>query len=269
MAAKLLVEATEKLCVQCHTEVVARADQERHVHAPVKDNCGSCHDAHASDHKFQLREAAPKLCVTCHKDVEKALASAHTVHGAVTQADGCVSCHAPHYGGNPSVRPEQFANEEAYKRAAHLDRNPEFLLLHQDRNFVAAARGRSVAYFCRKCHAKIKEQHLGSPHGEFGDPTCLYCHGGGSHGIQRATAEIIDTRPRSDGGRCSPCHRAGTMEAVGRIKATLLDTEAQIKTSGELYTQLEASGLSQPRAGKAPPPRQGGPVAAPADLPWL
>ena len=47
---------------------------------------------------------------------------------------------------------------------------------------------------------------------------------------------------RSEGGRCSPCHRAGTMEAVGRIKATLVDIEAQIKTSGELYSQLESSG---------------------------
>ena len=185
---------------------------------------------------------ADNACVQCHRDLPGRsseivdLEWKHSVHfGANVGCDGC-------HGGNPSVRREQFESDDAYKRAAHLDRNPEFLLLHQDRNFVAAARGRSVSYFCGKCHAKIKEQHLGSPHGEFGDPTCLYCHGGGSHGIQRATADIIDVRPRSEGGRCSPCHRAGTMEAVGRIKATLVDIEGQIKTSGELYAQLESSG---------------------------
>jgi hypothetical protein len=185
---------------------------------------------------------ADNACVQCHRDQPGRsseivdLEWKHSVHYAANV--GCDGCH----GGNPSLRREQFETDDAYKRASHLDRSPEFLLLHQDRNFVAAARGRSVSYFCGKCHAKIKEQHLGSPHGEFGDPTCLYCHGGGSHGIGRATAEIIDVRPRSDGGKCSPCHRAGTMEAVGRIKATLIETEAQIKTSGELYARLESSG---------------------------
>jgi hypothetical protein len=105
--------------------------------------------------------------------------------------------------------------------------------------FVSAARGRSVSYFCGKCHARIKAEHLGSPHGEFGDPTCLFCHGEGSHRITSPTPQIIDTRGRADRGRCGACHRAGTMESVTRIRSLLIDTEEQIKTSGELYAQLE------------------------------
>jgi hypothetical protein len=181
-------------------------------------------------------------CVECHADLPGR--SSHivelewkpSVHFAA--GVGCDGCH----GGDPTLRREQFGSEEAFKRAAHRERNPEFLVMHQEGQFVSAARGRSVSYFCGKCHSTIKEQHLGSPHGEFGDPTCLYCHGQGSHLITAATPGIIDTRPRSEGGRCTACHVAGTMEAVSRIKQVLIDTEEQIITSGEQYAELEEWG---------------------------
>ena len=181
-------------------------------------------------------------CIQCHRDLPGRssqivdLEWKHSVHyAAKVTCDGC-------HGGNPAAQRAQFASEDAFKRAAHLDRNPEFLAMHQENAPVSAARGRSVSYFCGKCHAKIKEQHLGSPHGENGEPTCLFCHGQGSHKITPASAQIIDTRGRSDNGRCSPCHRSGTMEAVGRIKQILINTEEQIKTSGKLYAQLEEWG---------------------------
>ena len=101
---KLLVESQDKLCVQCHSEITPKRGEERHVHAPVKDNCGACHDAHATDHKFQLRDATPALCVGCHKAVQTEIASAHVVHGALTQAEGCVSCHAPHFSQLPKLQ---------------------------------------------------------------------------------------------------------------------------------------------------------------------
>ncbi len=191
---------------------------------------------------------AANACINCHRDVPGRssqiveLEWKHSVHfKAGVTCDGC-------HGGNAAVRREQYDSDEAFKKAAHLDRNPEFLLLFQQKEFVSAAHGRSVSYFCGKCHAKIKEQHLGSPHGEFGDPTCLYCHaqmtrdGQGSHKITPASAAIIDTRDRSERGRCSPCHRSATMQAVARIQAMLIDTEKQIKESGERYAKLESWG---------------------------
>jgi hypothetical protein len=185
---------------------------------------------------------AANACINCHRDVPGRssqivdLEWKHSVHfKAGVTCDGC-------HGGNAAVRREQYDSDEAFKKAAHLDRNPEFLLLFQQKEFVSAARGRSVSYFCGKCHSKIKEQHLGSPHGEFGDPTCLYCHGQGSHKITPASAAIIDTRDRSERGRCSPCHRSATMQAVARIQNLLIDTEKQIKSSGEMYAKLESWG---------------------------
>jgi hypothetical protein len=185
---------------------------------------------------------ADNACVQCHRDKPGRLSEIvdlewkQSVHYAASV--GCDGCH----GGNPAPRREQYKSDDEWKKASHLERNPEFLVLHQDKEFTKSARGRSVSYFCGKCHAKIKEQHLGSPHGEFGDPTCLFCHGQGSHKITHPGTDIIDTRGRSEGGRCSPCHRSATMKAVGRIKTILADTEEQIKTSGRLYTDLEAWG---------------------------
>jgi hypothetical protein len=187
---------------------------------------------------------AGNACVECHRDLPGRSSQIvevewkHSVHFAAKI--GCEGCH----GGNAAARREQFESAEAFKRAAHLERNPEFLLLHREnQDFVSSVRGRSVSYFCGKCHADIKEKHLGSPHGDFGDPTCLYCHGQGSHQIAHPSPDlIIDTRGRSEGGRCSPCHRAATMEAVARIKKILNDAQQQIDDSGKWYKQLEEWG---------------------------
>ncbi len=185
---------------------------------------------------------AGNACVDCHRNLPGRsseiveLEWKQSVHHAANV--GCEGCH----GGDASVARAQFSSDQAWKRAAHQDRNPEFLLMKSGNEFASAPRGRSVSYFCGRCHARIKEQHLGSPHGEFGDPSCLFCHGQGSHKITHPTADIIDTRQRSEGGRCSPCHRSGTMQSVARIKTLLIDTEEQIKTSGQLYKQLEEWG---------------------------
>lgn len=187
---------------------------------------------------------ADNACVACHKDLAGrsaeivALEWKLSVHyGANVGCDGC-------HGGNPALKREQFPSDEAFKVASHQERNPEFLLQHRDQEFATPARGRNISYFCGKCHAQIKEHHLGSPHGEFGDPTCLYCHtdGAKTHLIVHPTPEIIDTRTRAEGGKCSPCHRAATMLTVGRIKTILTDAEGQIASTEKLYAALEADG---------------------------
>ncbi len=186
---------------------------------------------------------ASNACVQCHRDLQGRSSeivelewkrSMHYDAGV-----GCEGCH----GGNPAAQREEFASDEDWKKAAHLQRDPEFMFMHRPQGmFVSPGRGRSVSYFCGKCHADIKEKHLGSPHGEFGDPTCLYCHGQGSHLIEDPTLALIDTRGRDEGGRCSPCHLASSMETVTRIKSLLVETEQHVQTSGALYAELEGWG---------------------------
>lgn len=197
----------------------------------------------ASENGYGEDPFSQNNCVQCHANLPGRsseiveLEWKHSVHfGAKVGCDGC-------HGGNASLRSEQFESDDAFKRAAHLERHADFLVMHStEREFVSEARGRAVSYFCGKCHSDIKEKHLGSPHGDFGDPTCLYCHGQGSHRITEPSPEIIDTRSRAEGGRCSPCHRAATMEAVTRIKEILVTTEEQVAASTDLSADLTAWG---------------------------
>lgn len=181
-------------------------------------------------------------CVSCHRDLPGKLSEVvdewkQSIHFRNNVA--CDGCH----GGDPSVKSEQFESEEVLKERAHLHRDREFLLISQtDTPFTAAARGRSVSYFCGKCHSNIKEKHLGSPHGDLGNPTCLYCHGQGSHAIAESDPNIIDVRSRREGGRCAVCHRAATMETVSNIYHIMVNAQLQLENSTELYDWLEAHG---------------------------
>lgn len=181
-------------------------------------------------------------CVSCHQNLPGKLSavvqewkqSIHFQNNVV-----CDGCH----GGDPSVKRDQFDSEEVFKNRSHLHRDRQSLLISRAGSlFTSAARGRSVSYFCGKCHSNIKEKHLGSPHGDFGSPTCLYCHGMGSHAIQESSAEIIDVRSSSEGGRCAICHRAATMETVSNVYHIMVNAQLQLESSSKLYSWLETHG---------------------------
>jgi len=185
---------------------------------------------------------AGNACIICHREEKKTkqiytewTRSIHYLNNV-----GCNDCH----GGDPSVPvPGDQEGYRAAMEAAHLRRNPEFFLLHgKGPEFESTARGRSVSYFCGRCHAEIKEKHLGSPHGDFGAPTCLYCHatdsnqpGRMTHTIQPATLEIIDTRGRVEGGRCSPCHSQAAMKVVQTLKKLLETSVSDLEHSAKDY----------------------------------
>jgi hypothetical protein len=181
-------------------------------------------------------------CVSCHQNLPGKLSAVVQEWKQSVHFQNNVSCDGCH-GGDPAVKRDQFENEDVFKDRSHLRRDREFLLISRtDSPFTSAARGRSVSYFCGKCHSNIKEKHLGSPHGDLGSPTCLYCHGMGSHAIQESTVEIVDARSRREGGRCATCHRAATMETVSNIYHILVNAQLQLENSSKLYDWLEAHG---------------------------
>lgn len=181
-------------------------------------------------------------CLSCHQNLPGKLSLVVEEWKQSIHFRNNVSCDGCH-GGDPSVKREQFDNEEVFKNRSHLHRDQEFWLISRtDSLFTSAARGRSVSYFCGKCHSNIKEKHLGSPHGDLGNPTCLYCHGMGSHAIQESTPKIIDVRSRREGGRCAVCHRAATMETVSKIFNILVNAQTQLENSSKLYGWLEEHG---------------------------
>ncbi|MFH1716631.1 MAG: hypothetical protein ABIF19_04720 [Planctomycetota bacterium] len=181
-------------------------------------------------------------CVSCHQNLPGKLSAVVQEWTQSIHFRNNVTCDGCH-GGDPSVKRDQSDSEEVFKDRSHLHRDREFLLISRtDSLFTSAVRGRSVSYFCGKCHSDIKEKHLGSPHGELGNPTCLYCHGMGSHAIQESSPDMVDVRSRSEGGRCAICHRAATMETVSNIYNILVNAQSQLENSSKLYDWLEKHG---------------------------
>jgi hypothetical protein len=181
-------------------------------------------------------------CVSCHRDLAGKLSAVVQEWTQSVHFRNSVTCDGCH-GGDPSITRDQCPDEETFKNRSHQQRTRELSLVNRpEEQFTSAARGRSVSYFCGKCHSQIKEKHLGSPHGDLGNPTCLYCHGQGSHAIVESKVDLIDLRPLSQGGRCAVCHRAATMETVSQVYHILVNAETQLKKASEQYGQLETFG---------------------------
>jgi DmsE family decaheme c-type cytochrome len=95
------------LCYKCHTE---KRGPFAFEHAPVAENCSTCHRVHGSNHENLLNVKSPRLCQSCH------LASGHMnrpysfqnrFEGAATSKNrfvgqGCLNCHGDIHGSNRS-----------------------------------------------------------------------------------------------------------------------------------------------------------------------
>jgi DmsE family decaheme c-type cytochrome len=59
----LQAESTNELCYKCHAE---KRGPFLFEHAPVREDCVSCHAPHGSNHKRLLAQKLPNLCWNCH-----------------------------------------------------------------------------------------------------------------------------------------------------------------------------------------------------------
>ncbi|MDZ7657376.1 MAG: DmsE family decaheme c-type cytochrome [Sulfurimicrobium sp.] len=93
-------------CYQCHAEQRGPFLWE---HAPVRDNCGNCHDPHGSNHDSMLKMRQPFLCQSCHLAASPAPHTSNlmdgrgTVPGTMNRSqvvDGCGNCHSLIHGSN-------------------------------------------------------------------------------------------------------------------------------------------------------------------------
>jgi DmsE family decaheme c-type cytochrome len=91
-------------CYTCHTEKRGPFLWE---HAPVRENCANCHDAHGSNHDKLLVAKQPFLCQRCHLntrhpgtlyDGNNALTGASVSNRAAEHA--CKNCHQNVHGSN-------------------------------------------------------------------------------------------------------------------------------------------------------------------------
>jgi len=56
-------DSVNELCYSCHTE---KRGPFLFEHAPVREDCVSCHEPHGSSHKRLLVQKLPNLCWNCH-----------------------------------------------------------------------------------------------------------------------------------------------------------------------------------------------------------
>ncbi|HSW03551.1 DmsE family decaheme c-type cytochrome [Aquabacterium sp.] len=100
----LKANAVNDLCTACHAEKRGPFIWE---HAPVRENCMNCHEAHGSNHEALLVAPRPFLCQQCHTNrthQNKLLTATNQPGGADPSerlmARGCQTCHAQIHGSN-------------------------------------------------------------------------------------------------------------------------------------------------------------------------
>ena len=59
----LKADSVNELCYQCHAE---KRGPFLFEHAPVREDCVSCHEPHGTNHKRLLVQKLPNLCWNCH-----------------------------------------------------------------------------------------------------------------------------------------------------------------------------------------------------------
>lgn len=112
---KKLVKAdtTNELCYKCHSD---KRGPFLFEHAPVEENCLSCHTPHGSNHASLLSRKTPQLCQSCHnwtRHPGNPYTSFETFKGATPSnkaiARNCMNCHSNIHGSNsPSTRGLRF-----------------------------------------------------------------------------------------------------------------------------------------------------------------
>lgn len=90
-------------CFSCHADLRGPFLWE---HAPVREDCGNCHDPHGSNNDAMLSMRAPYLCQSCH---QMAFHSSSMFDGSGVTAGSrspfvvggsCVNCHILIHGSN-------------------------------------------------------------------------------------------------------------------------------------------------------------------------
>ncbi len=208
-----LLESGSALCLVCHDGLAAAASGEIAVpHAPVIDDCGTCHDPHGTDFEAMLTVEAGQVCAECH-DAD-ATDAAHPI--PVRRAD-CRTCHEAHGSKNAhmlrgSSRHVPF--EEGSCDACHrTPRGTRVRLLQEGGALCAACHGDVANTSGRVVHTALKQGR------------CVECHdphlADQSHLLKAAGGELcfschpeIAERAKGPGAHaaledgCDGCHDA-------------------------------------------------------------
>jgi DmsE family decaheme c-type cytochrome len=86
-------------CYKCHAE---KRGPFLFEHAPVRENCLACHDAHGSNNEYMLKVSRPRLCAECHGFGHGVTSGPLAVQ---TIGRSCQNCHTEIHGTNSPAGP--------------------------------------------------------------------------------------------------------------------------------------------------------------------
>ncbi len=182
----LLGQEEEKSCtsIGCHVSLI----DQRYVHPPAEDDCGSCHESNGNPHpqsegpEFELLDEPVALCTACHEEKN----TKKVVHPPVEDGE-CVSCHNPHgspykfflsYSSIDSVCAECHDLEIAEKAFQHGPVEAgECTSCHNPHESDAPSLlVEEKPALCFMCHSDMEEQlQLSTVHAPV-DEDCQNCH---------------------------------------------------------------------------------------------
>jgi DmsE family decaheme c-type cytochrome len=144
----LLVKPTiEKVCAQCHQDMVAKIH--RSAHMPVaegKMDCTSCHNPHGSaTDKMLIADSANDTCYSCHADKRGPFVWEHP-----PVRENCLNCHDPHGSHNEKMLVARlpFLCQRCHNGSGHP-------ATPYDKTSITAQNARSLAGSCTACHPSV------------------------------------------------------------------------------------------------------------------
>ena len=152
---------------------------------------------------------------------------------AMADESVCLQCHGsqPGHLGEPvglwrdSVHA---ANGIACEHCHGGDPTDFAMAMSPERGFVGVPEATEIPDFCGQCHIGVREDYLGSAHGQAlgrGGPQCVTCHG--AHAVKPASLDLINAED------CSRCH---AYERAETIRTAMVATEERL---AEVATRID------------------------------
>ena len=185
------------LCLICHdTLEKAAAGELAAPHAPVIDDCSTCHDPHGTDFEAMLVEAGDQICLQCHDAGDTD--AAHPI--PVSRAD-CRTCHDAH--GSEGAHMLRGATRHVPFEEGSCD------ACHRKPRGTKVRLLKPGGELCEACHGDMAEAEDPSMvHTAVRQGRCVACHD--PHLADRA--RLI----KADGGElCFTCHGEIAEAATG------------------------------------------------------
>ena len=159
-----LMESGSELCLACHDGLTAAATGEVAVpHAPVTDDCGTCHSPHGTDFDAMLVVEPGQVCGQCH-DADDTDA-AHPI--PVRRAD-CRSCHEAH--GSETTHMLRGSSQHTPFKEGSCD------ACHRKPRGTRVRLLQEGGALCEACHGDVVDDAGAVVHTALQQGRCVECH---------------------------------------------------------------------------------------------